>query len=83
MAVVVVKTGPLRIRQKSLAVNINKTVSKKATERNLLKRRVRAAAQPFIKNKNRKIIIIIKPEALKKTFLELNEEIKKEIKKNI
>mgnify|MGYP001333869719 CR=1 FL=1 len=83
MAVVVVKTGPFRVRYKSLAVNIGKSVSKKATERNLLKRRVRAIAQPLIKNKNRKIIIIIKPEALKKSFSELKAEINKEIKEII
>lgn len=59
---------------------ISKKVSKKATGRNLLRRRIRAIVRPFAAE-NSSFFIIAKPGALDLSFKELQNEIESQIRK--
>lgn len=66
-------------QKKPLIIIVNKKVSKRAVDRNLLKRRVKAIMRRFLESGG-DYTIIIKPEALSLSFTELKEEITTKIK---
>lgn len=67
-------SGP---QKEQIVVLVGKNVSKKATQRNLLKRRIKAIMRSIIKGagKDNEFLIVVKPEARQLTFKELKEEI--------
>jgi len=76
----VVKTKPRNSQKEPLVIVVGTRVSKKATTRNLLKRRIRAIMRPVMKNRINDYVIIVKPETTKLTYLELKEEIESKIR---
>jgi ribonuclease P protein component len=74
MPAVIIKSGTSNSSQKPLIV-VGKGVSKKATERNLLKRRVRAVLRAHTGKNNPNPVIILRKEALKMSFKDLQKEI--------
>lgn len=64
-----------------IAVMVSKKVSKKATERNLIKRRVHGAIdKKYLKKNGLDILIVTLPIILEKPFKEIKTEIDKTIK---
>jgi len=83
MASLIIKKKPKFSNvKKSLLIVVNTKVSKKATVRNLLKRRIRAIMRPFLKNDNQNnYVIIVKPEAVKLSYQDLKKEILEKLEK--
>jgi len=83
MGVLIIKKKPKisnSKKTKSLLINVSSRVSKKATVRNLLKRRIRAIVRPILKIDNQNTyLIIVKPEAVKLSYQDLKDEILKKI----
>lgn len=77
MSSVVVKVRSKGSQKKQLIIVVGKNVSKKATQRNLLKRRMRAIMQPVLKESSKDYTIIIRPEALNLSYQELRKEVTK------
>jgi ribonuclease P protein component len=75
----IIKTKPLTLKKSSVLVSVGKNSLKKASERNLLKRRVRAVLRKVSKEKKREFLVIIKPPVKEKTFREIKEEIVSQI----
>ncbi len=74
-----VKIKPKKSLKKPIMIIIFKNYSKKAVERNLIKRRIRAILRPFIKEND--FLVLVKPEAKQLNFLQLKEEILRQISK--
>jgi len=79
MKALVIKTHRHGTQKKPLMVTVGLKVSKKATERNLIKRRIRAIITPIAQETGKEYTIIAKPEAKEATFGELTKEIEKKI----
>ena len=75
----VIKTNPRGPQRKPLVVVIGTRVSKKATERNLLRRRIKAIMQPIVRKLERDFVVIVKPGAERLTYQELKNEIEKKL----
>ncbi|MEX1014482.1 MAG: ribonuclease P protein component [Candidatus Paceibacterota bacterium] len=75
----VVKKYKKNSQAKPLIIIISRKVSKKATERNLLKRRIKDIIKTLKNKINGDLRIITKPGAEKLNFRELKEEITKKI----
>jgi len=73
----IIKTRPLERGKSSVLVSIGKNSLKRATERNLLKRRVRAVLRKISEEKKTEFLVIVKPPVSRKTFDEIKEEILK------
>ncbi len=78
MAFFIVKRDPKN--PGTLKLILGRNVAKKATERNLLKRRVRVVVQPFIGKSEAGFVIIVKPGAVRLTYGELEKELVQTIK---
>ena len=79
MKSVIVKSVPLRNKKSPLIIVVSAKVSKKATERNKLKRRIRNIMRYYLTG-DRAYKIITRPEAMKLNFQELKEEMEKQIR---
>lgn len=79
MSFLVVKVNPAGFQKKPLIIAIGTRVSKKAVERNLIKRRIRAIMQPAIKKKDKNYLIIARPEVKRLTYQELKKELENKI----
>ncbi|MDP2704583.1 MAG: ribonuclease P protein component [bacterium] len=64
---------------KKIVIVVSKKVSPKATERNRLKRRIRAILAERCKETKDAYKVIVKPEAKKLSFDELKQEIEKQL----
>lgn len=82
MATVFVKMRPRGFQKKPLIVSVSAKIIKKATERNLLKRRIRAIMRPVIKQTKTDYMIIVRKEVMGTVFSELEREITAQINKN-
>ncbi len=60
-------------------VVVGRVVSKKATTRNLIKRRIRAAFRETLKQAKGHYLAIAQPEITKLSFVELKNELEKQI----
>jgi len=78
MKPVIVKSIPLRDKKSSLIIVVSTKVSKKSTERNKLKRRIKSIIQHRTEG-NKAYKIITRPEAIKLNFQELKEEVEKQL----
>jgi ribonuclease P protein component len=74
-----IKTKPLGCDVKPVAVSVGKNVFKKASGRNLIKRRVRAILYPISKQEKKSFLVIVKSPVTGKTFGEIKEELIKQI----
>ncbi|MFB6212794.1 MAG: ribonuclease P protein component [Candidatus Magasanikbacteria bacterium] len=75
-----VKKKPKGSQDKSPLIIVSKDVSKKATKRNLIKRRIRGVFRDFIESDNYDYTVIVNPEAENFSFWELKNEIEQQIK---
>ncbi len=75
MAGFFVKTKPRGFQKKPLIISLSKKNIKKATERNLLKRRIRTIMRPVLNNSKLDYTIIVKKEAANMRFGEIKKEI--------
>ncbi|MEK7464352.1 MAG: ribonuclease P protein component [Patescibacteria group bacterium] len=75
----ILKTRRAGSQTNTLIVVVGTSVSKKATERNLLKRRVRIIMKPYLVANRHDFTIILTKEALKRTFNDLKKEIIEQI----
>jgi len=82
MAAVFVKMRSRGFQKKPLIVSVSAKIIKKATERNFLKRRIRAIMRPIIKKTKTDYMIIVKKEAMDTAFSELEREITAQTNKN-
>ncbi len=82
MVSVFVKIRPRGFQKKPLIVSVGVKAVKKATGRNLLKRRIRAIMRPIIKKTRTDYMIVVKKEAAEIGFSELEREITAQINKN-
>lgn len=73
--VLIVKKTPRGFQKKPLFVNVGKLVSKKAAERNKIKRRIRAIAVPALKATPFDVMITAKKGAGEAPYKELKQEI--------
>ena len=76
---VVVRKTPKGFRRRPLFITVSKAVSKKATERNKIKRRIRAIMREITGKNVYDISVIAKKELVKASFGELKKEIEKEL----
>ena len=75
----IIRTTENQLNYSRFGIVVSKNVSKKATERNKVKRRIREAIRPQL-NKIKvgfDVIVIGLPEVVKKNFWEIGEELKK------
>lgn len=79
---VVIKKFPKGFQKKPLLVVVGTSVSKKATERNLVKRRIRAIMRKILKESPKEFTVIAKKGAASISYGDLEEEILKIIKNN-
>lgn len=79
MASIVLRIKPRGVAKNSFVVSVGKSVARRAVDRNKIKRRIRVILRPFLKNQDETIVVIVRPEAAKKKFQELKEEILKSI----
>lgn len=79
MTALVIKTRPRTPNAKLLLIAVSTKVSKKATARNLIKRRIRAIMKPILKYSEYTYLVIVKPEAIKLNYQELKNELFKKI----
>lgn len=70
-APVIIKKNPSGFQKKPLLITVGKTVAKKATERNLVKRRIRAIVRMTKLLDKGDMTIIARPAAAKASFAEL------------
>lgn len=68
----ILKSGSLG---KPVIIIIGRKVVKKAVQRNLLKRRIKAILQPIAKEKDKNYLVKIRLEAVKASFGELKTDI--------
>lgn len=67
--------------KKPITIIIGRRITKKAVQRNLLKRRIKAIFNSvFLKNNHYDYLIKIKPGAIKASFVDLKNEIKEKLK---
>lgn len=79
MARIIVKEKNKKKDNKSLIVVAGVKFSKKATDRNKIKRQIRSIFKELTNNNNKQYTIIVTPAARNMSFSELKEEIKKQI----
>lgn len=80
MPFVVIKKKPSGSQKKPLFIVIKKTEYKKATERNLIKRRIRSVMNPFTKKQKRNdYCVIVKPGVNVVSFQELKNEMLRQL----
>lgn len=80
MSFIVIKKKPGGSQKKPLFIVIKKVEYKKATERNLIKRRIRSVINPFIKKqKGNDYCVIVKHGANVVSFQELKNEILRQL----
>ena len=79
-SVVIIKKYSKGFQKKPLFVIVGKSVLKKSTDRNLVKRRIRAIMAKFIKEGRNDYAVIIKKGVLEKKYGELKENIESAIK---
>ncbi len=77
-----IKKKPRGFQKKPLMINISSKVAKKATVRNLIKRRIKAILQPIVKKSNWDYLIIVQPPVVNLSFAEMKEELLKLIQKD-
>jgi len=77
MSFFVVKQGPRG--SKGFTLVLGKAVAKRATERNLLKRRIRAVLRPIVGDARSGFVIIVRPGANHLTFEQIKEELTRAI----
>ncbi|MCX6788369.1 MAG: ribonuclease P protein component [Candidatus Jorgensenbacteria bacterium] len=68
---VIIKKNPSGFQKKPLLITVGKNVAKKATQRNLIKRRIRAIIKKTTLLDAGDITVITKPGADKMSFAEL------------
>ena len=78
---VIVKTGPKNTNLPALTIVVSKKVAKKAVQRNLLKRRIRAIVNTTAQKKEKNLMIITKAGVEKLSFQELKQEIVSQLNK--
>lgn len=76
---VIVKEKPSGSQDKELIIVAGTKVSKKATDRNLIKRRIRSIFRELTKKGNKEYTVIVRSNALNLDFKQLKQEIKKQI----
>lgn len=74
-----IKTKSRGSQKKPLIIIVGKKVAKKAVERNLLKRRIKAIMRPVLKRSKLDYAIFVRSEAREASFKELGEEINSKI----
>lgn len=79
MPKIVVKEKPKGSQNKPLVVVVGKKVSKKATKRNLIKRRVRSIMREFIKRQKKDYTVIVGSGAKNLDFKEMKKEIENQL----
>ena len=79
MTRLIIKKRKPKPSKRSLIVTVSTKVAKNATERNRIKRRIRAIMAPIIKRTGTAYTIIAKPEAKAATFEELKTEIEEKL----
>ena len=72
---VIIKKTPSGFQKEPLFVVVGKNVSKKATERNTIKRRIRAIMRSLSAKKTADMTIIAKKEAIRASFNDLKKAI--------
>lgn len=75
-----IKTNPSGFQKKPLIVVVGKAVTKKAVDRNLVKRRISSIARPLLKKAPLEATIIARAGAAKASFSELKDEIQLKLK---
>jgi ribonuclease P protein component len=70
-APVIIKKNPSGFQKKPLLITVGKGVAKKATERNLIKRRIRAIISTTKLLDKGDVTIIARPSVVKTSFAEL------------
>ena len=73
-----IKPAP-NAQKKPVIVIVGSSVAKKATDRNLIRRRVRAIITPIAKAQKKSFVAIAKPEVKKALFRDLKLEIEKKL----
>ncbi len=68
-------------KRKKLFLVLSSKVFKKAYERNLIKRRLRAIIYPFLKKEKKKYLLIVKPPIKDLSFQELKSLLEESLKK--
>ena len=74
-SLVIIKKTPSGFQKEPLFVVVGKNVSKKATERNTIKRRIRAIMRSLSAKKTADMTIIAKKEAIRASFNDLKKAI--------
>lgn len=65
-------------KEKRLKIIVNKYYSKKAVERNLIKRRLRAVLRPFVlKYQDKQFLVFVYPISKNLNFWQLKNEVEK------
>ncbi len=75
MRTLTIRTNPHGFQKKPLIVVVGKAVSKKAVERNLVKRRISSIVRPLLEKLPYEVTIIARAGAVKAGFHGLQEEI--------
>ena len=76
-SLVIIKKTPSGFQKKPLFVVVGKNVSKKAIERNTIKRRIKAIVKGVAAKNKGNMAIIAKKEALRASFQDLKKGIEK------
>lgn len=78
-----IKTYPPKTQRKPVMIVVGTRISKKASERNLIKRRIKAIIYPIIKKRLKSdYIITANPEIKNANFEEIKGELEKKITTN-
>lgn len=79
----IIKTRPFGTQKNPLIVTVSKKTAKRAVDRNLIKRRIRAIMRPYLKTPNKDFMIIAKSGIIEVPFSELKKQIEKHLTANI
>lgn len=80
MPSVVIKIKKRSDQRTQLVIVVGKNTARKATERNLLKRRIRAIMQPYVhKRQGDGFIVVARPGSAALSFRELKQKIEKQL----
>ncbi len=75
MPVAILKIGPRSTARHRLKIVLGKSVARQAVQRNLIKRRVRAVLNPLVRRWPNELVVLVRPEAAKKTYAALAKEL--------
>ena len=66
-------------QKKPVMIVVGANIAKKATERNLIRRRIRAIITPIAKTRKKSFVVIAGPESKKASFCDLKSEIERQL----